>query len=42
LVAGRFLFRRHKYPDYQRPVAVMAYDDGLFRSIDDEMQEALA
>jgi hypothetical protein len=42
LVGGRFPFGRYTCPDYQPPAPVMAYDDGLFRIIDDEMQEALA
>jgi hypothetical protein len=36
-VGGRFPFSRYKCPDYQQPVPVMAYDNGLFRIIDDEM-----
>jgi hypothetical protein len=42
LVGGRFPFGRYKCPDYQPPVPVMAYDEGLLRIIDDEIKEALA
>lgn len=41
-MGGGFPFGPYTCPDYQQPVSVMPYDEGLFRIIDDEIKEALA